>query len=43
MPKLKPTFLNNLVDEINQLNEDIPNLAYYISTGILVLLILSNQ
>jgi hypothetical protein len=43
MPKLKPTFLNNLVDEINQLNEDIPNLAYYIATGILVLLILSNQ
>lgn len=42
MPKNKK-FLNSLVDDINQLNCEIPNLAYYIATGILVLLILSNQ
>ena len=42
MPKNKP-FLNSLIDDINQLNENIPNLAYYIATGILVLFILSQQ
>lgn len=43
MPKLKPTFLNSLINDINQLNCEIPNLAYYIATGILVLFILSQQ
>ena len=42
MPKNKP-FLNSLIDDLNQLNCEIPNLSYYIATGILVLLILSNQ
>ena len=42
MPKNKP-FLNSLVDEINQLNEDIPNISYYIAAGMIVLFILSQQ
>lgn len=42
MKKTKP-FLNSLIDDLNQLNCEVPNLAYYIATGILILLILSNQ
>jgi hypothetical protein len=41
--KRNKSFLNSLIDDLNQLNCEIPNLAYYIATGILVLLILSNQ
>lgn len=40
MPKNKP-FLNSLIDDINQLNEDIPNFSYYLAVGILVLFILA--
>jgi hypothetical protein len=42
MKRNKP-FLNSLIDDLNQLNCEIPNLAYYIATGILVLFILSQQ
>jgi hypothetical protein len=42
MKRNKP-FLNSLIDDINQLNCEVPNLAYYIATGILVLFILSQQ
>jgi hypothetical protein len=42
MPKNK-SFLNSLIDDLNQLNCEVPNLAYYIATGILVLFILSQQ
>jgi hypothetical protein len=42
MPKNKP-FLNSLIDDLNQLNCEVPNLAYYIATGILLLFILSQQ
>jgi hypothetical protein len=42
MPKKKP-FLNSLVDDINQLSYEIPNISYYIAVGILILFILSQQ
>lgn len=41
--KRNKSFLNSLINDINWLNENIPNLAYYIATGILVLFILSQQ
>jgi len=42
MPKNKP-FINQLIEDINWLNDNIPNLAYYIAVGIFILFILSQQ